>query len=96
MKEKDFIKYVKGGLAFVAAAGATIIVENIVGATTPVNTSKVIKGFIKVGAAAFSCMAAMKTKVWVEDTIDDAVERAKESISETETNPESAEEVTEA
>lgn len=68
---------VKASLGAVVSIGVGAIVGNAVMLTTPLATKGLMKLCIKVGSLALSGMASDKAAVYVEETIDDGVEKVK-------------------
>ena len=65
-----------------SAIGASIIMGNLVGATTPNDTKKLTKVFIGIGSFVLGSMAGDVVSKYVDTQIDDALEGTKGTYSE--------------
>lgn len=71
MKKREMIK---GVLGFSAGIGATMIVSNVVRATTPVGAGKVARLFIGVGRFAVAGLVADKAESWMGKQVDEVAD----------------------
>lgn len=76
------LEMIKTGVSLVISIGVGIIVKNVIKATTPKDIKKITKFCVLVGGIALSDVLGQMATKYVEDEIDDTVDKVKNIIKE--------------